>query len=332
MTYKYIPIIDYMKAFAILLVTTNHFFSYPDKDFPLFSYVIQMGMPVFMLLIGFNTAMSNDRHHRTTLKDFYAPKEMWRHFAAILPAYTLMFFTEAILTRAFEDGLSLGQWSWSYLTGGLGKASFGGYFIPIYTQYLLVAPLIHMAIRKKPRLALLAALAVNVFYEYLVGAIGIPRSANRLLFVRYLFIATSGQYLYYNRKKISLPLLLAGMAASLVYITLNDYFDLHWFMSMYWKNTSVYASFYYIGLVALALRYFEDARLPEPWHTLGKNLGRATFYIYLTQMLYFRLDLELTMLPLWPRVLIGICLCAAVGTAWYHLDKKIRKKCQTKTT
>ena len=102
MTYKYIPIIDYMKAFAILLVTTNHFFSYPDKDFPLFSYVIQMGMPVFMLLIGFNTAMSNDRHHRTTLKDFYAPKEMWRHFAAILPAYTLMFFAEATLL-ATED-------------------------------------------------------------------------------------------------------------------------------------------------------------------------------------------------------------------------------------
>ena len=49
---KYIPIIDYLKAFAIMLVTTTHFFTYNDKDFVLFIYVIQMGMPLFMLLIG----------------------------------------------------------------------------------------------------------------------------------------------------------------------------------------------------------------------------------------------------------------------------------------
>lgn len=30
---KYIPIIDYLKAFAIMLVTTTHFFTYNDKDF-----------------------------------------------------------------------------------------------------------------------------------------------------------------------------------------------------------------------------------------------------------------------------------------------------------
>ena len=29
---KYIPIIDYLKAFAIMLVTTTHFFTYNDKD------------------------------------------------------------------------------------------------------------------------------------------------------------------------------------------------------------------------------------------------------------------------------------------------------------
>lgn len=45
---QYIPVIDYLKAFAIVMVTTTHFFSYDEKDFLLFIYVIQMGMPLFI--------------------------------------------------------------------------------------------------------------------------------------------------------------------------------------------------------------------------------------------------------------------------------------------
>ena len=39
---KYIPIIDYLKAFAIVLVVTTHFFTYKDKDFALFIYVLSL--------------------------------------------------------------------------------------------------------------------------------------------------------------------------------------------------------------------------------------------------------------------------------------------------
>ena len=95
---RYIPIIDYLKAFAIVLVTTTHFFTYDEKDFLLFIYVIQMGMPLFMFISSYNFAMSATRHGFTSLADLYAPAQMKKHFGAILPAYVLMFVFEFLWT------------------------------------------------------------------------------------------------------------------------------------------------------------------------------------------------------------------------------------------
>lgn len=122
---KYIPIIDYLKAFAIMLVTTTHFFTYNDKDFVLFIYVIQMGMPLFMLLIGYNTAMSNDRHDVNSLQVLYAPARLAKQFGTILPSYLLMFLIEALATGAFVAGLPWERWVYSLLTGGLQGGSHG---------------------------------------------------------------------------------------------------------------------------------------------------------------------------------------------------------------
>lgn len=323
MSAKYIPLIDYLKAFAILMVTTTHFFTYDEKDFFLFTYVIQMGMPVFMLLLAFNSAMSNDRHGRNTLGALYAPGVMLRSFKAILPSYALMFLLEALARGAFGDGLSLWQWVYAFVTGGLYKGSHGGYFFAIYWQYLLVAPLIYVLMRRWPRATLVGALLTNMVYEFLVGAWDIPRLVNRLLFARYLFIAVSGQYLYFYRRSLRLGWVLVGMAFSLAYITAIDSFDFWWPLNYYWRNTCVYASFYYIGLVALAFRFFEEKRLPGRLHEVASTLGRSTWHIYLTQMLYFRLGFAIDALPLWPRVAVGLVICSAVGVAWHYVERSV---------
>lgn len=324
---KYIPLIDYLKAFAIILVTTTHFFTYDDKDFPLFIYVIQMGMPLFMLLIGYNTAMSNDRHGVNDLKSLYAPARLAKQFGAIMPAYVLMFVIEAVASGALSEGLSWQRWVYSFLTGGLQGGSHGGYFFCIYWQFLLFAPLLYLAVKRYPHLALIGALAVNILYEYAVGALDIPRLLNRILFIRYLFIAVFGLYFYLWRDRFKLWV--AGLAGcfGLWYITALEFFGLQWVLGTYWKNTNVYACFYYIAVAVFAFHFFEYKRLPKGLHEVAHAVGTATWQIYLTQMLYFRLDLNDPMmgLPLWLQIPIGVTLCAIVGVLWHRLERRWRQ-------
>lgn len=135
---RYIPIIDYLKAFAIVLVTTTHFFTYDEKDFLLFIYVIQMGMPLFMFISSYNFAMSATRHGFTSLADLYAPAQMKKHFGAILPAYILMFVFEFLWTTLAGSRYSVGEVLSAFISGGLNGGSHGGYFFCIYWQFLLL--------------------------------------------------------------------------------------------------------------------------------------------------------------------------------------------------
>lgn len=323
----YIPVIDYLKAFAIVLVTTTHFFTYDEKDFLLFIYVIQMGMPLFMFISSYNFAMSATRHDLTSLRALYAPAQMKKHFGAILPAYILMFVFELVWTSAAGSRYSLGEIVYSFVSGGLNGGSHGGYFFCIYWQFLLFAPLLYLLLRRFPTQTLLAALVIDMAYEWLVGAIDIPRALNRLLFIRYLFIAVFG--LYFNLYRSRVRLWLVGLCAlgSLGYITALEFFGLDWPLTTYWLNTNVYASFYYIAVAVFAFHFLEYKQLPGRLHTLVRRIGRSTWQVYLFQMLFFRLhwSAPLAGLPLAAEVLIGDAFCVAMGCLWAVCEGRVRK-------
>mgnify|MGYP007029248378 FL=1 len=325
---KYIPIIDYLKAFAIVLVVTTHFFTYKDKDFALFIYVIQMGMPLFMFISSYNFAMSAERHGLNTLSALYAPAQMKKHFGGILPAYTLLFVVELAANLWLGKGYSLGDLLYAYISGGLNGGSHGGYFFCIYWQFLLFAPLLYLLLRRWPEQTLLAALALDMLYEFAVGALDIPRALNRLLFIRYLFIAVFGLYFYLWRSRVRLWMVALGAVFSLGYITALEYFGLDWPLTTYWLNTNVYASFYYIAVAVFAFHFFEQKQLPGKLHMLVRTIGCSTWQIYLFQMLFFRLhwSAPLGELPLFLKVLIGDAFCVAVGCLWSALESRMRKK------
>lgn len=328
MTQKhYIPIIDYLKAFAIVLVTTTHFFTYDEKDFLLFIYVIQMGMPLFMFISSYNFAMSATRHGFTSLADLYAPAQMKKHFGAILPAYILMFVFESLWTTLAGSRYSVGDVLSAFISGGLNGGSHGGYFFCIYWQFLLFAPLLYLLLRRYPTQTLFAALVIDMAYEWLVGAIDIPRDLNRLLFVRYLFIATFGLYFNLYRSRVRLWLVGLLALASLTYITALEFYGLDWPLTTYWLNTNVYASFYYIAVAVFAFQFLEYKMLPGRLHDLVKRIGRSTWQIYLFQMLFFRLgwSAPLSGLPLAVEVLIGDAFCVAMGCLWAYMEGRARK-------
>lgn len=325
---RYIPVIDYIKAFAMCMVVTTHFFVYDEKDFALFIYVIQVGMPLFMFITSYNYAMSNVRHGRADLRSLYAPKHLGKQFAAILPAYVLMFVVEWACDVGTGERFSLGEVLYAFVSGGLNGGSHGGYFFCVYWQFLLLAPLLYVLLRRYPRQTLLAAFVLDVLYEWSVGVFDIPRDFNRLLFIRYLFITTFGMYFYLYRSRVRLGLVAVGAVLSLTYITALEYFGLDWPLTTYWLNTNVYASFYFIAIAVFAFHFFENKQLPGRLHILVRTVGISTWHIYLFQMLFFRLGWSAPIAdwPLFWRILVGDAFCLLMGCLWSTIERRVRGK------
>lgn len=55
---KRIDFLDYLKAICVIMVIITHY-DWGDKDSPFFTMLINMAVPVFMIISGYNFAMSN---------------------------------------------------------------------------------------------------------------------------------------------------------------------------------------------------------------------------------------------------------------------------------
>lgn len=55
---KRIDFLDYLKAICVIMVIITHY-DWADKDSPFFTMLINMAVPVFMIISGYNFAMSN---------------------------------------------------------------------------------------------------------------------------------------------------------------------------------------------------------------------------------------------------------------------------------
>ena len=53
---KRIDFLDYLKAICVIMVIITHY-DWADKDSPFFTMLINMAVPVFMIISGYNFAM-----------------------------------------------------------------------------------------------------------------------------------------------------------------------------------------------------------------------------------------------------------------------------------
>lgn len=68
---KRIDFLDYLKAICVIMVIITHY-DWGDKDSPFFTMLINMAVPVFMIISGYNFAMSNRKKTGGNLKKMYA--------------------------------------------------------------------------------------------------------------------------------------------------------------------------------------------------------------------------------------------------------------------
>ena len=110
-----IEFLDYMKAVCVIMVIITHY-EWTDKTSPFFTMLINMAVPVFMIVSGYNFAMSNRKKAGGRLGKMYG----WSMMKPLLCA------GHAAVTCDFSDHLYSGteKCQGRHCGGRRGESSF----------------------------------------------------------------------------------------------------------------------------------------------------------------------------------------------------------------
>lgn len=322
--------IDFLKGSLALFVITLH---YPFETFPfwltfLFRFCLQFAVPGFMFLSGYTQALSLSRRGISTLEAAYERRILLPKLLRFCVPYTFFYLFEYILFRLtgvytvsiFKHGiLSL---FFDFLTGGKGQ---GGYYTPIVLQLLLLFPVIYFIILRKGAQGLLLMFFCNLFFEIFKQACGMVESEYRLLIFRYLFLIACGCFTALWEKESKpfrtflLPLSMLAGIGFLILFQFTSYGEHAKIITM-WQGTSVLTALYIAPIFYFLVRKAKLAFL------VLEVIGRASFHVFLVQMLYYHYwhsYFKDFFAPL-PGYLITLVVCTALGVLFWALESRLR--------
>lgn len=317
-------LLDLLKLLAILMVIITHCeWSDSQRLFPAFPLIVDMAVPVFLIISAY---LRTKKLSNIGLKKYLSVSNAAKQFYSIMPAYIIICIFQIIFyiltakyTNINNDFLNspIGIIKW-FITGSSG---YGSYYIPILIQLIFYFPLLAVMFRK-PVLGLSACAVINLCYDMICYYINISDSIYRLLIFRYTLIIGFGIFLGCVKKsKRNNIIAFTFFAAGLSYIIINTYVY-PCFLFKAWKSTSMFVAPYVYSILYFAINNI-DIKKPKKVYQLGK----ATYHIFLVQMVYFIFAMKLYIVLEESEILyvtISIILCVISGYIFYLFDNKLK--------
>lgn len=290
----YFPEIDLVKTIAIISVILLH--TIPS----LFLYRIYapfhiwQAIPLFMLLAGITSTLSVERFGKIGIS--YLKKSSLKYMRRIIFPFTLVWLVEIFIIILFGE-ISLLDIFYSYFAGGIGP---GSYFTPLFIQHILFFPILYYFIIKIKKInvyfQLIFFFFVSLLIDWLTFRMGVSDGLYRLLYVRYLFAVVLGIYIWKYKNSISKKAFVIPCILSICYIYLIAY--LNWIPPFHhpsWIFQHAPCYFYTVFLVFLlwkipiiyrVLSEKINLKISNTFHLI-LIIGKASYHIYLAQMVYF---------------------------------------------
>jgi peptidoglycan/LPS O-acetylase OafA/YrhL len=279
--------IDLLKGLAIIAVLIQHGLPDSVRYDSLATLHYWQAVPVFIFLMGFNGAGSFRRSGLTEMGALYGGG-YWRKRARRLGVPIALAWVASLMLGACAGRLSGGP---LMLAGVFPMSGPGNYFITLTVEFTVLAPALYVVVRRAPWATLAAVFAVELAYELVAGALDPGGSGFNYLYnsgiPRYATICTLGMIvaLMPALPRPSAWPLAAGAAVGASYLV---YFGLQRgevgaFVS-YSGPSNAISSGYPVWLALLGL-----AALPATRLAFVARLGRASFHVFLAQMLWFAL-------------------------------------------
>lgn len=319
--------IDVLKALATISVIILHSLTHSVELKILAPYHIKQAVPIFMVLAGYNTAVSYQKRNFTTLRDCYNSEYLRKRLQRLIHPFVLTWFLQMVIVFSTTGNLNPQLSLLSFLRGGRGP---GSYFVPIIVQTTLLLPFIYLFLKKNKKQSVLIMFLVSLGLELFSRVTDMGAAPYRLLIFRYVFALTLGVWLALNDKKINYKWLACLSIGSFLYITAVNYFDWIFIMEKYWEGSHAPAYFWTLLIVVIGLK-LPPVRIEKKVNRIFVKIGQASYHIFLAQMVYFwRLKDLLPPLPLAVKLSLNMLLCLTLGLLFFELEKVFWKKARRK--
>lgn len=316
-----IEFLDYLKAVCVIMVIVTHY-EWEDKTSPFFTMLINMAVPVFMIVSGYNFAMSNRKKADGKLRKMYG----WSMIKPKLVRFLIPFFTICIIEMILlhMEDKNIDPWR-IFLLGAYGP---GSYYVPVMMQLLVIFPIIYILIEKNATVGITTAGIANLLFEIAVKCFEMDKYYYRLCIGRYLLLIAFGCYLYLHPEhRVKRSQMIAMFLVGFAYLVAVFGFDRELLLFDYWKTTAMPVAFYIFPIVILLFRSFYHRRIPGKMGALFTWIGKASYHIFLVQMVYYHFELGGAIMHAswYIAVPFNILISVPAGLLFYELDNHFIK-------
>ena len=316
-------IIDLIKGVCILFVCFTHYaWEGAERRALLFSWWIDMAVPIFMILSGYVYEKALIRKNINSLSQSYTITEILSKVIRFTVPVLFVYIVTLISDANKHSKIPYDVFK-TFLQGGRGQ---GAYYYPVMMQAIFVLPVIGIIVKRYEEKGLLICLIANVIYEILHVAYNIPVECYRLLMLRYIFVAASGCYIALG-KQVPAGIPTAMFCGGFLFLFAYLYLGYKPMCVIHWTGTSFAASMYIIPFVWFLIRKCK-------WHIAPLELlGKASYNIFVMQMLYYYAVAPVVYTSIASRKVqllasMGWCVCS--GVLFYFIETPFTKMLQRK--
>lgn len=191
--------LDYMKAFAAMMVVFTHSLEYLGHYETALRwgrpFWVDMAVPVFMIISGFTFSQSAEKNELVDVGSWFRKKSMLPKLTRILIPYCLIVLVQMGMFVVFSPR-GAKEYLLGILTGGWGP---GSYYVPVLIQLLILFPLMYVLSLKNLKGTVWIFFIVHGLFDYVLNMVldfPMEDSLYRLSILRYLGFLVMGLFLY----------------------------------------------------------------------------------------------------------------------------------------
>jgi peptidoglycan/LPS O-acetylase OafA/YrhL len=311
--------IDVLKGLAIIGVMVQHAFG---DGFLQHSWEILyagQAVPVFFVIMGLNAAQSLARRGGGSISDLYTRRYARSRFERLVVPILWIWpvaLVVALLVGEFHIGPLI-------LVGVLPISSApGNYFVTIMLEFAVVFPLVYWCFTRAPVVTTLVVAVADVGFELIAPhthLFNVSGPAHGYIYeaaiAKYALAIMAGVWLsriHIGRR--GFIALTAGALVGVIYLIIlhQSPGDFGWLVPSFSRSTNFISVVYAVWLTVAGIRLLPN-RSTNPVYGLLERLGRASYHIFLVQIVWFGAVTTRS----WPAAILGMAVCCMLGHAFY---------------
>lgn len=319
--------IDVLKGICIIFVVFTHASWTPEQNLKLlFPFWIDMAVPFFMLVTGYVYTKSFQKNGIETLDSAYNKKYLLKNFIRYtIPyfiAFAIDFCVQVILYIRNPTGIKrfLVHEIALFLQGGNGP---GSYYYPEMIQIMFLFPIIYALVKKYNWKGVLVVAFATFFFEVLKFPYMENEGQYRLLLFRYFMLIAFGSCFAMNKMNRKHWIL---SVVGFCFIILFKYTNYSPKIFKWWTGTSMFPVLFIVPIFGfLVEKNIKFAPL--------EKIGKASYNIFLTQMVYYCYlygKIKEFLVNVYLNAVVSIAICVIIGIVFYEIENRITKKVTAK--